>query len=78
MEARSIVETLESAPEPSTEEIPQHQRLIRDIIGKAKPRKPLSFALGDAQYGESLALIITEDENIWLNRSAKLLGHAHR
>jgi hypothetical protein len=68
----------ETAPEPVIPQgLPQNQRLLVDLIGKAKPRKPLSFAVGDAHYGERLAAIKTEDETYWLDHSGKILGHAH-
>lgn len=58
------------------EGLPQNQRLICDLIGKAGSRKPLSFAEGDTHYGESLSSIKTEDENYWLQHSGKLIAHA--
>jgi ubiquitin-protein ligase len=61
----------------STEGLPQHQRLISDLLSKARPRKPLSFATGDAHYGERLASIKNEDEKHWLDHSGKIVGQAH-
>lgn len=60
-----------------TQGLPQHQRLLSDILSKAKPRKPLSFAAGDAHYGERLASIKNEDEKYWLDHSGKIVGQAH-
>lgn len=60
-----------------THGLPQHQRLLSDLLSKAKPRKPLSFAAGDAHYGERLASIKNEDEKYWLDHSGKIVGQAH-
>ncbi|KAH8798110.1 prion-inhibition and propagation-domain-containing protein [Hyaloscypha sp. PMI_1271] len=60
-----------------TQGLPQHQRLLSDILSKAKPRKPLSFAAGDAHYGERLASIKNEDEKYWLDHSGIIVGQAH-
>jgi ubiquitin-protein ligase len=81
-ETASVPPNIDSIPAPLPEpltlqELPQHQRLLSDLIGKAKPRKPLSFAAGDAHYGERLASIKTDDEKYWLDHSGKILGHAN-
>jgi ubiquitin-protein ligase len=60
-----------------THGLPQHQRLLSDLLSKAKPRKPLSFAAGDAHYGERLASIKNEDEKYWLDHSGNIVGQAH-
>ncbi|KAN0101979.1 Prion-inhibition and propagation domain containing protein [Hyaloscypha variabilis] len=66
------------APESlSTQGLPQHQRLLSDLLNKAKPRQPLSFAAGDAHYGERLAPIKNQDENYWLDNSGRILGQAN-
>lgn len=57
-------------------DLPQNQRLLKDLIQKADPPKPLSFALGDASYGNHLKDIKSQDEDHWLNNSGKLLVHA--
>jgi len=72
---------IDSMPESALEAqfsqgLPQHQRLLTDLISKAKPRKPLSFAAGDAHYGKRLASIKTEDEQYWLDHSVNILGQA--
>lgn len=59
--------SIDSIPESALEAqfsqgLQQHQRLLTDLISKAKPRKPLSFAAGDAHYGKRLASIKIEDE----------------
>jgi ubiquitin-protein ligase len=59
------------------EGLPQNRRLLSGVIKKAKPRPPLSFAAGDAHYGERLATIKNQDENYWFNHSGKILGHAN-
>jgi hypothetical protein len=61
----------------ASQDLPQHQRLINELIGKAKPRKPLSFAAGDADYGQLLSGIKHEDENYWLENSGKILARAN-
>jgi len=61
----------------TSQDLPQHQRLINELIGKAKPRKPLSFAAGDADYGQLLSGIKREDEDYWLENSGKILGEAN-
>ncbi|KAE9369679.1 hypothetical protein N431DRAFT_443310 [Stipitochalara longipes BDJ] len=62
---------------PSTEGLPQHQRLLGDLLNKAKPRKALSFAAGDAHYGERLAPTKDQDEKYWLEHSGRILGQAN-
>ena len=59
------------------EGLPQNRRLLSGVIEKAIPRQPLSFAAGDAHYGERLATIKNQDENYWFNHSGKILGHAY-
>lgn len=59
------------------EGLPQNQRLMHPLIERAKPRQPLSFAAGDAHYGEKLATIKSQDENYWLSNSGKILGYAN-
>ena len=61
----------------STQGLPQHRRLLSDLLNKAKPRRPLSFAAGDAHYGERLAPIKSQDENYWLANSIRMLGQAN-
>jgi hypothetical protein len=39
-----------------THGLPQHQRLLSDLLSKAKPRKPLSFAAGDARLGKNTSI----------------------
>jgi hypothetical protein len=63
--------------ESSPQDLPQHQRLMNEIIGKAKPPKPLSFAAGDADYGSLLSGIKHEDENYWLANSGEMLVRAN-
>lgn len=78
VESSTIDPEPQTAPEISpVQGLPQHQRLVSDLLGKAKPRKPLSFAAGDAHYGERLAPIKKEDENYWLDHSGKIVGQAH-
>lgn len=60
----------------SSEGLPQNRRLLSGLVENATPRKPLSFAAGDAHYGEQLTAIKQEDENYWLSHSGKILGHA--
>ena len=57
-------------------DLPQNQRLLKDLIQKADPPRPLSFASGDASYGNHLKDIKSQDEDHWLNSSGKLLVHA--
>lgn len=78
MDPPIIDSALTSAPRrPSTEGLPQHQRLLSKLLSKASPRKPLSFAAGDAHYGERLASIKNEDQKYWLEHSGKIVGQAH-
>ncbi|TVY73484.1 Ubiquitin-conjugating enzyme E2 [Lachnellula suecica] len=58
-------------------DVPQNQRLLSSLFQLNKPRKPLSFAEGDAHYGERLASIKDEDETYWNNKSGSLLAHAN-
>ena len=67
----------ESEPGMDIPYLPQNQRLVSGLRAKASPRKPLSFAAGDAHYGTQLALIKQQDEHYWLNHSAKILGQAN-
>jgi ubiquitin-protein ligase len=64
-------------PAQPVKNLPQHQRLINELIGKAKPRKPLSFAAGDADYGQLLSVVKHEDENYWLENSGKILARTN-
>jgi hypothetical protein len=57
-------------------DIPQNQRLLRDLLAKSEPRKPLSFAAGDANYGQNLAVIKERDEEFWLGHSDRLIMNA--
>ena len=57
--------------------LPQNQRLVSSLKEAAKIHKPLSFAAGDAHYGEQLKSIKEEDCNYWMGHSGKLLGLAH-
>ena len=78
MDPPIIDSALKSAPRPpSTKGLPQHQRLLSNLLSKASPRKPLSFAAGDAHYGERLASIKNEDQKHWLDHSGKIVGQAH-
>jgi ubiquitin-protein ligase len=73
-----IDSALASAPRPlSIEGLPQHQRLLSNLLSQASPRKPLNFAAGDAHYGEHLASIKNEDQEYWLEHSGNILGQAH-
>ena len=78
MDPPIVDSALTSAPRPpSTGGLPQHQRLLINLLSKASPRKPLSFAAGDAHYGERLASIKNEDQKYWLEHSGKIVGQAH-
>jgi ubiquitin-protein ligase len=78
MDPSTIDSARVTTPRPlSTEGLPQHQRLISDLLSKAKPRKPLSFAAGDAHYGERLASIKNEDQKHWLENSGNIVRQAH-
>jgi ubiquitin-protein ligase len=68
--------SLSDSSTSALQDLPQHQRLINELIGRAKPRKPLSFAAGDAEYGKLLSGIKHEDENIWLENSGKIVLQA--
>jgi ubiquitin-protein ligase len=57
-------------------DLPQNQRLVRDLLEKSRPQKPLSFAAGDANYGKTLATFKEDDEKSWLGHSGNLLIHA--
>jgi hypothetical protein len=69
--------SLNDSPTSTSQDLPQHQRLIKELIGKAKPRQPLSFAAGDADYGRLLSVTKHEDENYWLENSWKILARAN-
>jgi ubiquitin-protein ligase len=57
-------------------DVPQNQRLLRDLLIKSEPRKPLSFAAGDTNYGQNLSSIKMKDEESWLGHSGGLIVHA--
>jgi ubiquitin-protein ligase len=59
-----------------TQDVPQNQRLLRELLENAKPRKPLSFTAGDVNYGQHLSSVKLEDEEFWHANSARLLTHA--
>ncbi|PVH76054.1 hypothetical protein DL98DRAFT_574700 [Cadophora sp. DSE1049] len=58
-------------------EIPQNQRLLSDLLAKAKPRASLTFQLGDSHYGEHLRTIKEEDTVHWTNNSGKIVSHVN-
>ncbi|KAL5324085.1 hypothetical protein ACEPPN_008628 [Leptodophora sp. 'Broadleaf-Isolate-01'] len=62
-------------PGIKSEEVPQNQRLVRKLLENSK-QNSLSFAAGDARYGEKLGTIKREDENIWHGFSGNLVLHA--
>ncbi|KAH7369976.1 hypothetical protein BKA65DRAFT_471216 [Rhexocercosporidium sp. MPI-PUGE-AT-0058] len=57
--------------------VPQNQRLLSDLLGKAKPRTTLSFKMGDVHYGEQLRKTKEEDSARWINSSGKIIAHAN-
>ena len=57
--------------------LPQNQRLLSDLVAKAKPRAPLTFQTGDGQYGEQLRMIKEEDTEHWTNNSGKIVAHVN-
>ena len=59
------------------EGLPQNQRLLSGLIENATSPKPLSFAAGDAHFGEQLTTVKQEDDNYWLSHSGKILGNAN-
>lgn len=61
----------------TSEQVPQNQRLLSQLIKQAGPRRPLCFEHGDANYGNALAKIKTENEQYWLQNSGNIIGHAH-
>lgn len=77
--AGSAMQLTNDAPDDvlRPEEVPQNQRLLSELVQKAKPRKPLSFEVGDSHYGESLETIKTADINSLLHNSAKFLSQAN-
>ncbi|KAH7395652.1 hypothetical protein BKA64DRAFT_63707 [Cadophora sp. MPI-SDFR-AT-0126] len=54
--------------------LPQNQRLLSDLIAKAKPRASLTFQMGDIHYGEQLRTIKEEDTEHWANNSGKIVA----
>ncbi|KAH6688812.1 prion-inhibition and propagation-domain-containing protein [Leptodontidium sp. MPI-SDFR-AT-0119] len=59
------------------EDLPQHQRLVRELLKKSQQTTSLSFTAGDAAYGERLASIKKEDESTWQGHNTSLVLHAH-
>ena len=72
----SIGDTETTAAEIQSEDIPQHQRLMRKILESSHPRIS-SFAAGDTRYGETLAATKRQDESIWHGCNANLVLQAH-
>lgn len=66
-----------AADEESTNNIPQNKRITSELLKQGGTAKSLAFAKGDLNYGEQLAVIKKDDEAYWLERSAKILSHAH-
>jgi ubiquitin-protein ligase len=50
---------------------------VRSLVQSAKPRRPLSFAAGDTNYGKRLATVKAKDDESWLRHSGNLVTHAH-
>ena len=62
------------------EDIPQHQRIMSDLIkkrGKGKENSKPDFSAGAESYGNALAPVKQEDDRIWGKVSPKLLVSAH-
>jgi ubiquitin-protein ligase len=53
--------------------LPQQQRIVMALRASATPQKQYTFIDGDRSYGERLATFKREDENFWLESSAKML-----
>jgi len=67
---------VDSALGADIDDIPQNQRLVSELKRKANPPRPLSFAKGDAHYGNSLANFKNQDEEYWLGHSGKIISYA--
>jgi ubiquitin-protein ligase len=63
--------------ETQSEDLPQNQRLIRELLEKSQQPTSLSFAAGDAEYGEKLTMIKKEDESTWNGHHANLVLQAY-
>ncbi|KUJ14769.1 uncharacterized protein LY89DRAFT_122019 [Mollisia scopiformis] len=57
-------------------QLPQNQRLLGQLLARAKPRQPQSFAAGDSDHGKKLATLKAEDEDRWVKQSVKYLTQA--
>jgi ubiquitin-protein ligase len=57
--------------------VPRNQRLLSELVQKAKPCRELSFEAGDSHYGESPETIKAADINSLLQNSAKFLNQAN-
>jgi ubiquitin-protein ligase len=65
-----------SSDDFQTEDVPQNQRLLQELLERAEPRKPLSFTASDINYGQHLSSVKLEDEEFWHEHSGRLLTHA--
>ncbi len=57
-------------PEVQAEDLPQNQRLMRELLRKYHQPASSSFVAGDTNYGEKLITIKKEDENTWHSHNA--------
>ncbi len=73
----AALEDFGSLDESEGQGLSQNQRLLKELVQKVKARKPLSFAAGDAHYGEQLRGFKSQDDEYWINHSGKILANAN-
>lgn len=68
-----------AAEVPALLDIPQNQRVVSDLLKRKGANLPeLSFTSGESNYGDAIAKVKAEDEEMWKDKSLRLSLNADK